>query len=206
MVNFLKTHFDFRIFKSTWFSIIIAILILPCVMFLPEKYGYENGLLENMQMVVLFLGLFLAFTSKINKKFFIFAGLVLIILMLREVNCGRTLFFPIPGEENAFYRWSEIKYGYLAHPIYGIYIASVGVYFVWNKLFITLWNMIRKVKLPVWEIVLMLTGMGIGLYAEHVMDNMILEEMAELLFYTSLTGIIWLYSRNKDFIAEEEVL
>ena len=44
--------------------------------------------------------------------------------MIREVNCGRTLFFHIPGTENAFYSWKEIKYGYLVHPIYGTYIES----------------------------------------------------------------------------------
>ena len=32
-------------------SIIVAILFIPCVKFLPETSGYENGLLENIQMV-----------------------------------------------------------------------------------------------------------------------------------------------------------
>ena len=68
-MDFLKKHFNFEIDKTTVLSIIIAILILPCVMFLPEKFGYENGLLENIQMFVLFIGLYLCFFSKIDKKF-----------------------------------------------------------------------------------------------------------------------------------------
>ncbi len=198
-MDFLKKHFNFEIDKTTVLSIIIAILILPCIMFLPEKFGYENGLLENIQMFVLFTGLYLCFFSKIDKKFFIFAGLVLLILMIREVNCGRTLFFPIPGEENAFYKWSEIKYGYLAHPLYGIFIAFVGIYFLKNKLFINLWNYISKTKLPVWNIVLMLAGVILGLYAEHSAHNMVFEEMAELLFYVALVGIIFLYSKCDNY-------
>ncbi|MCQ2755177.1 MAG: hypothetical protein MJ231_09085 [bacterium] len=113
------------------------------------------------------------------------------------MNCGRTLFFPIPGTENAYYGWKDIKYGYLAHPIYGAFIASVGIYFLKNKLFVNLWNYLRTTKLPFWNIFLMCLGMGLGLFAEHSMHNMVFEEITELLFYISLVGIIWLYSRNK---------
>jgi len=204
MFEFITTHFDFKFHRTTIISLIIALLVLPCVLFLPEKYGYENGVLENIQMFVLFVGIFFAFTSKINKKFFTFAGLVLIILTLREVNCGRTLFFPIPGTENAFYSWKDIKYGYLAHPLFGLYIASVAVYFLWNKLFINLWKMITNLKLPVWDIILMVSGAGLGMYAEHVLDNMVFEEITELLFYTALVGIVWLYSRHKDYAIEDK--
>ena len=194
-MEFIKKHFDFSIHNVTWIAILTAIAIIPCYMFLPEKFGYENGLLENIQMVVLFTGLWLCFGAKAEKKFFIFAGLVLTILILREVNCGRTLFFPIPGAENAFYSWKEIKYGYLAHPIFGIYIASVVVYFFKNKLFMNLWNIMKSIKLPVWNIFLMFLGMILGLYAEHAMENMVLEEITEMLFYVSLIGIIFITRR-----------
>ncbi len=196
MIKFLKEHFDFKIYGITWFAILNALLIIPCVLFLPERFGYENGLLENIQMAVLFFGLYLSFFSKIDKKFFIFVGLVLLILILREVNCGRTLFFPVPGYENVFYSWKDIKYGYLAHPIYGVFIASVGFYFLKNKLFINLWNYIKNTKLPLWNIFFMLLGMGLGLYAEHTMHNMVFEEITEMLFYVSLIGIIWIYTKS----------
>lgn len=197
MINFIKNHLDFKIYGITWFSILTAILIVPCIMFMPERFGYENGLLENTQMAVLFLGLYLSFFSKIDKKFFIFVGLVLVILILREVNCGRTLFFPVPGMENVFYSWKDIKYGYLAHPLYGAFIAFVALYFLKNKLFINLWNYIKNTKMPVWNILLMILGMVLGLYAEHSAHNMVFEEITELLFYVSLIGIIWIYTRNR---------
>lgn len=202
MINFIKNHFDLKIYSVTISAIVVALLIIPSVLFLPAKFGYENGLLENLQMLVLFIGLYLCFFSKTDKKFFNFVGLVLIILILREVNCGRTLFFPVPGVENAYYSWKDIKYGYLAHPIYGAYIAAVGVYFLKNKLFMNLWNYISKTKLPVWNILLMITGMILGLYAEHSLHNMVFEEITELLFYISLVGIIWLYTRNSNFKAD----
>lgn len=202
MRNFIKKHIDFKCYNVTWFAIINALLIIPCAIFLPEKFGYENGLLENIQMFVLFFGLYLSFSAKSDRKFFIFVGLVLIILALREINCGRTLFFPIPGIENAYYSWKDIKYGYLAHPLFGTFIACVAVYFLKNKLFINLWNYIRKTKLPIWNILFILFGMGLGIYVDHSIDNMVFEEITELLPYISIVGIIWLYTRNKNFIIE----
>lgn len=200
--NWVCAHFDFKCYPTTYINILIALLIVPCVMFLPEKYGYENGLLENIQMVVLFAGCFFAMRSKIDKKFFYFVTMVLAILILREVNCGRTLFFAVPGEVNSFYSWKEIKYGYLAHPIYGAYITYVGIYFLYNKLFLNLWDKIKNIRFPLWDMVLMLTGMALGLYAEKVAHNMVLEEITELLFYTGLVGIIYLYSNHENFKKE----
>ena len=205
MFEFLKKHFDFKIYGATWIGIAAAVAVLPCVMFLPPQYGYENGLLENLQMLVLFFGIYLCFSSKVDKKFFIFAGLVLTILVLREVNCGRTLFFPIPGAENAFYSWKEIKYGWLAHPLFGLYIAGIAVYFLKNKLFLNLWNLIKNNKLPFWNIILTITGIVSSLYAEKATENFVFEEISELLMYTGILGIIWLYSRNKNFSNTENL-
>jgi len=204
--NWLCLHFDFRFYETTWINLVVALLIVPCVMFAPAEWGYENGILENIQMVVLFAGVFFALKSKIDKKFFIFVALVLTILILREVNCGRTLFFAIPGEVNSFYSWKEIKYGYLAHPIYGAFIASVGIYFLWNKLFLNLWDKIKCVKFPTWDMSFMILGMGLGLYAEEVVHNFVFEEITELLFYTGLIGIIYLYSHNNNFKKELPVV
>jgi hypothetical protein len=132
--------------------------------------------------------------AKDNKKFFYFAAMVIVILLLREVNCGRTIFFPIPGEPNSFYKWSELKYGYLAHPIYGVYIAYTALYFFITKSYNVLVKFLTKFRLPVWNIMLMLVGMFVGLYAEKRLGNCLLEEMGELLFYVALVGIIYLFA------------
>lgn len=197
ILEFAQNHLDFKFYKTTLISLVVALAILPCILFLPEKWGWENGVLENFQLIVLGLGFTIALTSKINKKFFIFVALIITILTLREINCGRTIFFPVPGVENTFYKWKEIKYGWLAHPLYGLYMAIVGIYFLKNKLFLDLWQIVKNIKFPVWDILLMLIGMGLGIYAEECMHNFVAEEITELLFYTALVGIIWLYSREK---------
>ncbi len=197
--NFVCAHLNFRIQGVTWLAIAALLAVVPSVMFMPEKWGWENGVLENIQMVILFIGLYLSLKVDSNKKFFNFVAMVLVIIILREVNCGRTLFFSVPGTENTFYSWKEIKYGYLAHPIYGAYMAWVGIYFLKNKLFLTLWDIVRKIKFPVWNVLLMLAGMALGTYAEHATHNFVFEEIAELLFYVALIGIIYLYTRDDNF-------
>lgn len=112
--KFASEHLDFKIYGVTWIAILNTILIAPCILYLPEKYGYENGILENLQLIVLLCGFILCLSykkikSKQNQdneitsvdesmvKFFKFVALVIVILFLREINCGRTIFFPIPG-------------------------------------------------------------------------------------------------------------
>lgn len=208
--NFTSAHLDFKVYPVTWIAIVNALLIVPCIMFLPKEFGYENGLLENIQLIALLVGFILCLLyPKYNKeeseekpalvKFFRFAALVIVILFLREINCGRTIFFPVPGEVNTFYGWKEIKYGWLAHPLYGIFMTGVGFYFLLNKLFITLWHLIKNVKFPVWNVILMVIGMVWGTLAEEVFHNMVMEEITELLFYVALAGIIYLYAFNKNF-------
>ena len=201
LCEFVKSHVNFGFQNITWIGVLTALAIIPAVMFLPERCGIENGVIENIQLVVLVLGLFFALRPKVDKKFFTFVALVLGILLIREVNCGRTIFFPIPGQENAFYRWSEIKYGWLAHVIYGIYITFVGLYFLVNKLFITLWQKLWSIKFPIWNFVLLLIGMVAGLFAEEA-HLLVFEESAELLFYVALVGFVYLYSQSKEFFEE----
>lgn len=195
--EFMFRHVNFGLQNVTWISILSLVLLIPAVIFLPERCGYENGLIENIQLFVLFIGMYFAIIAKSDKKFFTFVALVIGILLIREVNCGRTIFFPIPGEVNQFYRWSEIKYGWLAHPIFGAYIAFVGFYFLKNKLFLNLWEKIRDIKFPIWNFVVLIAGMVIGLYAEEV-HHLVMEEYAELVFYIALIGFVYLYSQDKN--------
>ena len=205
--HFLSAHLDFKFYSVTWVALAVAILIAPALMYLPQKYGYENGLLESIQMVVLFGILAMCLSSKVNKRFFKFVALALTIIMIREVNCGRTLFFHIPGTENSFYSWKQIKYGYLVHPIYGAYIAGIGILFLWKKLYIDLWNMIKNIKLPVWNLLFMGFASFCGAIAEKATNNnFIFEEGFELLFYVALAGIVYLYSRHENFALEQNEL
>ena len=204
--NFIKSHFDFRFYGVSWISLVICISIIPMLMYLPQEWGFENGVLENIQMAVLFFTVYLCLTSKVNKKLFNFIALAMSILIIREVNCGRTLFFPIPGTYHQYYSWRALPWpwlGKVVHGIYGAWIAVVSIIFLKKKVYIDLWKIIKNIKIPVWNFLFFFFAMFMGAIAEKATNNnFIFEEGFELLFYVSFAGIIWLYSRNKNFILE----
>ena len=207
-IEFIKNHFDFRFYGVSWITLLVCLSIVPMLMFMPQKFGYENELLENIQMAVLFFIMYLCLTSKVNKHFFNFIALALTIIIIREVNCGRTLFFPIPGEYHKYYSWKALPWpwlGKLAHGLYGLWITIVGIIFFKKEIYKDLWKTVKNIKLPVWQVLFGCLGIFMGAIAEEATNNnFIFEEGFELLFYVALAGIIWLYTRNKNFILEEE--
>ena len=206
--EFISAHFDFKFYGVTWIALAVGISIIPMLMYMPQRYGVENGLLENIQMCVLFVMVYVCWTSKINKSFFKFIILVLSILIIREVNCGRTLFFPVPGEYHLYYSWSSLPWpwlGKIVHLIYGLWIATVSIIFLKKKFYLDAWKMIKNIRLPFWNLAFACFAMFMGAIAEKATNNnFIFEEGFELLFYVSLAGILWLYSRNKNFMLEED--
>lgn len=208
MRSFIGNHFDFRFYGVTWLALAVGLAIIPCLMYMPQKFGFENGLLENIQMTVLFITFALCLTAKINKRFFRFAALALTILIIREVNCGRTLFFPIPGEYHKYYSWRQLPWpwlGKVVHTLYALWIAFVAFVFLKKKIYIDLWQIIKNVKFPVWNLLFMGFASFMGAIAEKLTNNnFIFEEGFELLFYVSLMGIVYLYSRHKNFMFEVE--
>ena len=208
IIDFIKAHFDFKFYGVTWIALLVGLAIIPMVMFLPEKYGYENHVLENIQMTVLFIMVYLSATSKVNKRFFNFVILILSILIIREVNCGRTLFFPIEGEYHKYYSWRDLPNPYLgkiAHGLYGTWIGIVALIFIVKKIYLDLWKMAKNIRFPFWNLAFASFAMFMGAIAEKLTNNnFVFEEGFELFFYVSLMGFVWLYSRNKNFIFEEK--
>ena len=202
--NFVNSHINFNLYPIVIIPILAALAIFPFTKFLPREFGYENGLLENLQIFTLVISFIISLLAKSNKKFFCFAALVIILLTAREINYGRVIFFPIPGEINAYYSWKEIPYGYLVNPIIGLYMFGSLLYFIYSKAYCELWNIIKNIKFPLWNIAFLLLGMILGLFAEKTGQSFIMEEACELLFYLSLMSIIWLYAFNKNFIVNKK--
>ncbi len=210
-INFIKSHVDFKFHFVTSIALMVFILIFPALKYMPQSYGFENGLIENIQMCVLFAILFMCIFAKQNKKFFKYVIFALLIIMLREVNLGRTLFFPVEGEVGRFYSWREINaqlgfpLGKCVHGTYGLYIAFVAILFIIKGIFKDVWELIKNTKLPFWNLMFMGISSFLGAIAEKATNNnFIFEEGFELLFYTALAGIVYLYSRDERFSIKEE--
>lgn len=199
----LKERLDFKFHPVSILPLLFVLLTYPAMKYLPVNYCYENSLLENFQLFVLLSTFVVCIKSKTDKKFFYSLALVCVILFLREINCGRTVFFPIEGVENAFYSWKDIKYGYLAHPLYGAFMALSGLYFILSKSYNVLIKYFLHAKLSVYNWVFLFLGIIFGLLGEEI-SNPQLEEMTETLFYVSLFALIYLQAFNKKYIETTE--
>lgn len=192
----LLHHLSFRP-SPTLLPALLALILLPFYSCLPEAWSYENHLLEELQMLVLLLSIGLSLTAPKDKGFYRSIALIFTILILREINCGRTLFFAIPGTVNQFYQWKDIPYGWLAHPLFALYIAYCLLRFLKHKHYLTLRHLLCRVKIPFWTLLLILIGTLFTLLGERIMGEARLEETAELLFYLSTASGLYLYSRQK---------
>ena len=70
IIDFFGNHSDYHCYGVTMVALLVMISIMPCVKFLPVTWGYENGVLENIQLVFLFLMGYFALRAKVDKKFF----------------------------------------------------------------------------------------------------------------------------------------
>lgn len=69
--NFIQEHLSFKISFITGIAITLVVLIYPSL-FLPEQFGYENSLIENIQLIVLLIGFIMSIRTK--NKFFNFVA------------------------------------------------------------------------------------------------------------------------------------
>ncbi len=200
----LKERADFKFYPVILAPVIIFLLTPIFIKWLPLHFANENSLIENFQLVVILFAFIFCLKAKTDKPFFYSMALVMIILFLREINCGRTVFFLVPGGgPNAFYSWKEIPYGYLAHPLYGLFMVCSGLYFIFSKSYKTLWNYFLHAKLSVYTWAFMFLGIIFGVTGEEI-GAFMLEEMAETLFYVSITALLFLQGFNKNYIETTE--
>lgn len=109
-------------------------LMFPLASRLPESFGCENGIIENLQMFWLFGGLILC-SAALDHRFQDWGGrpytlwkagiLYYFLLIMREISWGRTFF---PTASGGFISYSEMGlYGKMVHPMVGILLAVLLV-------------------------------------------------------------------------------
>ena len=183
LADLFKNRLDFTFYKELVLPLLAGLLIWPAGKYLPIECGYENGLVENTQMVLLFLAMIFCWKAKHNRALFCFFSAIIFILALRETNFGKTLFYPDPVRPNKFLSWDQIPYAPYVDPVMIAYGIAVAVYFLRKKLIFVIPAFLEKGRLPVWYIFFMAGGMISGSIIDKACDNLIAEEMAELLFY-----------------------
>lgn len=141
--------FKVQITPQDLLSIFLLLACYPLAQFLPPEYGWENGLIENVQAILLLIGAMFCF----NCAYYFFKGMgytigfLYFIMFMRELSWGR-VFFPketIDEMGPKFISMSSIPQHDLIHAIIVIMIAVIlyGFYkfMPWKKL-------ILEIKFP----------------------------------------------------------
>lgn len=189
-LNFKPRMADIAIIVAT--IALVAILKIMGINDIPE-----NSLIENIQLVVLFIVIIFCFLTRNNptyKTLNKFIAMILALMFLREISYGRCIFCQINGNPHEFYPWKHYKYGYLAHIFVGIYIAIIALYGIINRIWLKAWNAIQNVKFPVFSTIIVMICLTFQLYAEKVTKSTFTEEIAELTIYAVITSVIFYYN------------
>lgn len=193
-----------KIFKnSIYLSIVWLILLTPLIKFLPDYLAYENSLVENTQILLLFIGMLMAAYNSKNfkniqmKRAWLSVCLGFILMIGRELSWGR-VFFQCGFNEYGypvFYDMKDIPGHELINIVIGIFliVTVLGVifYFPWKKIIHAL---------PKKHVFLLLIFLLITFCENHVGlttagEKIKMEELAEVGFYFMLDIIILYYSK-----------
>lgn len=192
---------SFRLDTRWLFLLALSLLSFVACLFtdrMPLEWGYENSLVENIQMAVLAGALVLCATARNHRCFYRFAAVVVLLLMLREVSFGRTIFFPVEGQVDTYYKWKEIPYGWLAHWVIGAFMAAMAAVFILKRLWKPLWEIVQQKAFPVWGVVLMGFGVVLTSAMEKVFHDIVAEEVSELGMYFAFAYLVAVYTRRSE--------
>ena len=193
----MNKYLDWRLRTTGWISLVAALVCLVCAFVLPDSLGNKNSLIEDVQMVIVAIGLYITCTAKDRRALFVFASLCLFFILAREVNYGRTLIiFADPENANKYPKWKDMEYGWLAHVGVGLYMVWLLVYFIRRKVWKEISEVLRTFCIPAWELLVAVSGLVVGVASEGL-HNCLLEELGEVVMYVGGTGLLFLYSRNK---------
>lgn len=191
-------NFEIRYTKALVILCILAIIFIGLSFVLPIEYSYENHFLENLEVVILFLGIVICigkirdFILYDSIKFYVASIIIYILMIGRELSWGR-VFYPIGMDKNGeqiFVKVHELWYGSVVYPIVGILILIVlillGVYFYQSRRQGICWY------IPLGEFLFFIVTSILG---QCVFDrglvqfgnyNQLLEESCEIIAYIAL--------------------
>ncbi|MBQ7208644.1 MAG: hypothetical protein IJS01_12675 [Lentisphaeria bacterium] len=184
--DLLRNRLDLRFYPELVLCILLAAAVWPAGKYLPVEWGYENGPIENLQLALAGAGIVACWLAKRHKPAFRFFSFILFLLMLRETNFGKTIFYPDPEHPGEFLRWDEVPYAAWVDPLVIAYLVFMAVWFFRNRLHLFLADFLRVGRIPAVNLLFLVLSMAAGLVIDKACENNILEEAAELVFYLAL--------------------
>lgn len=205
-------NFEIRYTKALVILCILVVIFIGLSFVLPIEYSYENHFLENLEVVILFLGIVICigkirdFILYDSIKFYVASIIIYILMIGRELSWGR-VFYPIGMDKNGeqiFVKVHELWYGSVVYPMVGILILIVlillGVYFYQSRRQGICWY------IPLGEFLFFIVTSILG---QCVFDrglvqfgnyNQLLEESCEIIAYIALVCCTYDISFKRRYI------
>lgn len=205
-------NFEIRYTKALVILCILAVIFIGLSFVLPIEYSYENHFLENLEVVILFLGIVICigkirdFILYDSIKFYVASIIIYILMIGRELSWGR-VFYPIGIDKNGehiFVKVHELWYGSVVYPIVGILILIalilLVVYFYQSRRQGICWY------IPLGEFLFFIVTSILG---QFVFDrglvqfgnyNQLLEESCEIIAYIALVCCTYDISFKRRYI------
>ena len=207
-INLMENHissagrFPFKLAKII--AVVYLLLVYPLAMIIPYEVAWENGPIENLQVVILLTACFVNFRlyrkSDSTEKMYLWQAVFLALLVGRELSWGR-VFFQVGINE---YGPSFIKLPPDQKMILNVVLGLIMVWLVVNMVRWVPWKKLAQSihRLPWCFIGLMFACVAFmnigekGLFGIdlHVGGN--IEELAELDLYFCLCCLSAWYSEN----------
>lgn len=184
----------------SWLTVVefIYIAAIPFMLkYADAQLFVEGGWIENLQLVILGSALIIALRSPTDKALFTALSLVIVLMLMRETNLGRSYFCEKYLSPDEICRWKKMKYGFIVEPLRDLYVVYI-LYYIWSKkVYQTIWQYILHAPVFVWDSLVLIGAAVAATLAEFpFIDNEILEESCEMLMYIAFTSLVWKYSRR----------
>lgn len=181
-------------------------------LFLPISWGWENGPLEWLQVVILTAGLVLNCKWWHNAKvrhheytrFLLWTNPLWLLMIGRELSWGR-VFYPngfdaVNGP--SFVALAELPYGAIVNPMLAVVIAVWLFAVIKYDLYKIPYKLLRKKRFPLGELIISLLSLTVSVLCEKKFHLPVMEEFVECIAYLGL--IVTAYYTKKALKNEAE--
>ena len=195
-----KMKFKFLLAPQDILSIALLAACYPLSQILPPECGWENGLIENTQAVLLLFGAMFCF----NCAYYSVKGLgytlgwLYFIMFMRELSWGR-VFFPTGIDELGpkFMSMSSIPHHDFINAAIGLAIVillyGLYKYMPWRKFIFEIPFPVISAAVGIAALVLQYGGEHVWFTALSHAQNQLLEEFAEMIVYTDMLNMTHYY-------------
>ncbi|QEI07500.1 hypothetical protein FXN63_17890 [Pigmentiphaga aceris] len=186
----------------TGFVLLGLLSCYPLSFVMPARMGWENGAVENIQVVVLLIGLMLAIAyaartvDRVEHRFWLMVAPFWLIFIGRELSWGAVFLKPIHiNEEGPGFSSSLLWYKPAVYPFLGLLLAVSAYLILRHRLWRVIWKLIRNGQFPLLQLGLSVIAILVSTNTEgHGWHDFnlpkpqlqVMEELVEVAAYVSL--------------------